>query len=232
MPRELHLYDHLLRFPLFQGLSRTELMQMAGNTKFGFLKVAAGKMVVKEGDACQMFYFLVSGQLALVTRSDDRRYYVEESLSAPWLLQPDVLFGVHTRFSSSVRTVTESHFITLSKDEVLRLLDDFLIFRLNLLNLLSTQSQRRGRQQWRRTPASLRQRIVRFLMDHCVYPAGAKMVYILMEQLAHELNDSRLDISRALNALQADGLLVLHRGRIEVPSLERLISQSADSPSD
>ena len=232
MFQELRFYDQLLRFSLFQGLSRTELMQMAGNTKFGFLKVPAGKSVVREGDACQMLYFLISGQLALVTHSDDRRYRVEEQLAAPWLLQPEVLFGVHTRFSSSVRTVTESHFITLSKDEVLRLSDDFLIFRLNLLNLLSTQAQRRGHQQWRRTPAGLRQRIVRFLMDHCAYPAGPKMVYILMEQLAHELNDSRLDVSRALNALQADGLLTLHRGRIEVPSLERLISQSADSPSD
>lgn len=232
MSQQLRFYDQLLRFSLFQGLSRAELLQMAGNTKFGFLKVPAGKSVVKEGDTCQMLYFLVSGQLTMVTRSDDRHYRVEEQLSAPWLLQPDALFGAHPRFSSSVHTVAASHFITLSKDEVLRLSDDFLIFRLNLLNLLSTLSQRRGHQQWRRTPGSLRLRIVRFLMDHCIYPAGPKMVYVLMEQLGHELNDSRLDISHALNALQADGLLVLHRGRIEIPSLERLISQSADSPSD
>jgi DNA-binding GntR family transcriptional regulator len=43
-----------------------------------------------------------------------------------------------------------------------------------------------------------------------------------MERLAQEMNDSRLDVSRALNAMQAEGLLRLHRGRIEVPSLERL----------
>ena len=44
-----------------------------------------------------------------------------------------------------------------------------------------------------------------------------------MKQLADELNDSRLDISHALNAMQADGLLTLHRGRIEIPMLERLL---------
>ena len=32
-------------------------------------------------------------------------------------------------------------------------------------------------------------------------------------------------ISRALNALQADGLITLHRGRIEIPLLERLLMQ-------
>jgi len=223
MTRDFRLYDHLLQFSLFQGMSRAELLQMAGNTKFGFMKVAAGKPVVKEGDTCDTLYFLVSGRLSMVTRSDDGRYRVEEQLSSPWLLQPEALFGIHTRFSSSVRTSSESHFITLSKDEVFRLTDDFLIFRLNLLNLLSTQSQRRGHSQWRRPPSDLRQRIVRFLVDHCAYPAGPKVMYILMEQLGVEVNDSRLDVSRVLNAMQDEGLIVLHRGRIEVPSLERLL---------
>lgn len=223
MHQALHFYDHLLQFPLFQGLSHTELLQMAGHTKFGFRKVAAGKPVVKEGEVCQALFFLISGRLTLVTRSDDHRYSVEEQLSAPWLLQPEVLFGAMPRFGSTVTAAVESHFITLSKDEVLRLCDDFLIFQLNLLNLLSTQSQRRGRACWRRTPTDLRQRIVRFLLDHSVYPAGPKMVHILMEQLAGEVNDSRLDVSRALNAMQSDGLVILHRGRIEVPSLEKLV---------
>jgi len=48
-------------------------------------------------------------------------------------------------------------------------------------------------------------------------------VQILMTRLAMEVNDSRLNVSRALNAMQQRGLLRLHRGRIEVPSLERLL---------
>jgi DNA-binding GntR family transcriptional regulator len=44
-----------------------------------------------------------------------------------------------------------------------------------------------------------------------------------MQQLADLLNDSRLDISLALNQMQEDGLLTLHRGRIEIPMIERLL---------
>ena len=65
--------------------------------------------------------------------------------------------------------------------------------------------------------------IVRFFFSHCLYPAGAKTFYILMTQMGQELNDSRLDISRALNQMQEDGLLTLHRGRIEIPMLEQLL---------
>ena len=217
------LYDSLLQFSLFQGLSRAELLQLTGQTKFGFLKLAEGRPVVQEGDTCQQIFFLIDGRLSLTTMSDNRRYSVIEQLSAPWLLQPEALFGAHPQYSSSVSTLTECHFITLSKDEVLRLLEDFFIIRLNLLNLLATQSQRRGRQPWRRCPETLRQRIVRFFVDHCLYPAGPKQFRILMTQLAQEVGDSRLDVSRVLNAIQSEGLLRLRRGIIEIYSLELLL---------
>lgn len=220
---DLKLYDHLLQFQLFQGLSHAELLQLAGNTKFGFLKMEAGKVVVRENENCRQLFFLIGGQLSIETASDDHTYSVTEQVSAPWLVQPEVLFGASTRYTCTIHTLTEAHFITLSKDEVLRLVDDFLIVRLNMLNLFATQGQRRGRMAWRRVPQTLEDRIVRFLLDHAVYPAGPKSVQILMTRLAMEVNDSRLNVSRALNAMQQRGLLRLHRGRIEVPSLERLL---------
>ena len=223
MNNDLRLYDSLQQFPLFQGLSRAELLQLAGQTKFGFLKLPEGKTVVREDDACNQLLFLISGRLALTTYSDDRRYLVEEQLSAPWLIQPEALFGAHPHYTCSVSTMVESHFITLSKDEVMRLLDDFLIIRLNYLNMIATLAQRRGRFQWRRCSENLRQRVVRFFVDHCQYPAGSKQFRILMTQLAMEVGDSRLDVSNVLNAMQKDELIILHRGRIEIPSLERLL---------
>lgn len=219
----LQLYDHLQQFPLFQGLSRSELLQMAGNTKFGFEKLPANSVVVREGDACRRLLFLIGGQLSMETVSDDHSYTVSEQLSAPWLLQPEVLFGTITRYTCTVRTVTPCSFFTLSKDEVMRLLDDFLIIRLNLVNHYAALVQRRSRQAWRRQPLSLEGRIVRFLLDHAIYPAGPKQVHIRMQRLANELNDTRLNISRTLNAMQQRGLLRLRRGIIEVPSLELLL---------
>lgn len=219
----LQLYDHLLQFQLFQGLSRAELLQLAGNTRFGFTKMPAGKIVVREGDTSQQLFFLIKGELTVLTQADDRGYTVEEQLSAPWLLQPECLFGANNRYSHMAKTATESQFITLSKDEVLRMLDDFLIVRLNYLNLLATRLQRTSRQPWRRCQPDLRQRIIHFFLLHSVYPAGTKVFRILMTRLADELNDSRLNVSRILNALQEEHLLVLQRGRIIIPSLERLL---------
>lgn len=221
----LQLYDHLLRFQLFQGLSRTELLQMAGNTKFGFRKEEGGITVVCEGEACRELLFLISGTLQLTMRSDDGSYRLTERLTAPWLLQPETIFGATPRYTGTYVTLEPCHFITLSKDEVLRLTDDFLIIRLNLMNMLATMAQKRARQPWRHVPMSLRERFIRFMMDHSAYPAGPKTLHILMTRLADDLCDSRLDVSRMLNQLQREGLVELHRGRIEIPSLEKLATQ-------
>lgn len=215
-------YEQLLQFSLFQGLSRTELQQMVGNTRFGFQKLPAGRQIVGEGDTCTQLYFLVKGALEVETVGDDHTYRMIEQLQAPLQLQPEALFGMSPRYSHTFRTCTDCQFIVLSKDEVLRLFDEIFIFRLNYINILAAQSQQQGHRAWRRAPQTLDERVARFFIDHCMYPAGHKELHILMRQLAIEVGDSRLDVSRVLNGMEQRGLLELHRGLIVIPSLEQL----------
>ena len=210
----LQIYEKLLLFPLFQGMSRDDLEQVAGHTRFGFSKFNAGSTVVAEGDDCRQMYFLINGSLRVETMSDDRGYMVVEQMEAPVILQPEVVFGYTQRYT---------HTYIAETDEILRLSEDFLVFRLNLLNIFATQTQKTSRLLWQHVPDSLGNRIVRFFAQHCIYPAGPKVFHILMNRLADELNDSRLDVSRALNALQREGKIVLHRGRVEIPQMERLL---------
>lgn len=218
----LQLYDQLLQFPLFQGMSRDNLAKVAGHTKFGFMKCKEGEVIVKEYAPCTKLYFLLSGMLRVETHSDDRAYMVVEQLQAPFIIQPEGIFGYHQRFVHTFAAMTETSLITLDKDEVLRLSEEFLVFRLNLLNIFATQTQKLLRQPWQRFPDTLTERIGRFLYQHCVCPTGPKTFHILMTRLASEVGDSRLDVSRALNKMQSDGLVRLHRGRIEVPQMERM----------
>ncbi len=219
----LKIYDKLLQFTLFQGMSHADLMEVVGHTKLGFTKHAGGQYIAKEGNVCDHLIFLTTGSLSVETISDDHTCRVTEVVNAPYAIQPEHLFGLTQYYTSSFRTLSESNLITIDKQEVLLLLETQLVFRLNMLNILAADSQRLNHRAWRSTPQSLRQRITRFFFSRCLYPAGPKTFYILMNQLAAELNDSRLDISRALNAMQAEGLVVLYRGRIQIPMLERLL---------
>ena len=219
----LQIFDRLLQFPLFQGMSRDDLEIVAGHTRFGFMKVAAGRQVISAGDPCTHLYFLINGTLKIETFSDDSRYSVVEQMSSPYILQQESIFGYYQRYTHNFYALTDANFLTLDKEEVVRLSEDFLVFRLNLMNHLATQTQKLIQAQWRRNPLSLRERIVRFLFQHTLYPAGPKTFHILMERLAEEVSDSRLNVSRTLNRMQAAGIIELHRGRIEIPQLERLL---------
>ena len=219
----LQLFDQLLKFPLFQGMSRDDLEQIAGHTRLDFVKHGQGKVILREGDPSTHLWFLLSGTLEVTTVSDDHSYSMTEQLQAPCLLQPETIFGYQQRYTATFSTLTSASFMLIDKDEVMRLSSQLLVFRINLLNIFATQTQKQIRLHWRRYPATLEERIVRFIVFHCVYPAGAKTLRILMTQLALEVGDSRLDVSRALNRMAAQHLLTLHRGRIEIPQLERLL---------
>lgn len=219
----LQLFDQLLQFPLFLGMSRDDLNQIAAHTKFDFVKEETGSKLISVDDSCTGFCFLLTGQVSVETRSDDGSYLLTERLSAPVILQPEALFGYNQRYTHTFKALSPVALLRIDRSEVVRLTETFLIFRINLLNLLSTQVQKLLHQPWRRCPQTLDERIVRFIAQRCIHPAGPKTLYILMNQLAAEVGDSRLEVSRALNRLNSEGLVQLHRGRIEIPQMELLL---------
>lgn len=223
MNNELKIYDKLLQFTLFQGMSHADLMEVVTHTKIGFHKYPKGKCLARAGDPCDRLTFLINGSMQAEHVADNHAYRVIERLSAPYLIEPERLFGIHQQYAYTYTTLTDVNLITIDKQEIMLLLETQLVFRLNMLNLMATDTQRLLHYPWRTCPKNLRERIILFFFTHCQYPAGSKTFYILMQQLAALLNDSRLDISITLNQMQTDGLLTLHRGRIEIPMLERLL---------
>ena len=218
----LQLYDKLIELPLFIGISTDELSDIVGQTKFGFHKLAVDRPLVSTDDKCTQLFFLMSGTLRVVSYADNYRYRIEEELSAPAVIQPEHLFGLQKRYTKDFIAHTDCSLLSLDKAEVLRLLDSYLIFRLNLLNSISMQAQRMSHIPWRQQPSEIRQQFVNFLRLRCLTQAGCKVLRIRMEELAKELHQSRLNVSRMLNALQNEGLLTMSRGIIIVPQLETL----------
>jgi len=222
---ENRLYDTLLSLPLFLGMSRSDLQQAAGQTKFDFQKVKEGEVIINEGDRCQQLFFLMAGDVNVITEADDHGYRIEEDICAPEIFQPERIFGLNQRYTHTYIAKSHCSLLCIGKQEVMKLSNTFEIFRINLLNLISTQSQKAFRRTLRVPPKTLEDRVIRFFESHSIRPAGEKMWYVKMTRIAEELNDSRLDISRALNNLQNQGLIRLYRSRIHIPALEKLINR-------
>lgn len=216
-------YSSLLALPLFQGMSHSDLEKVIAHTRLAFHKFSPGKTIITEGQLCNELFFFISGEIEVSTKADDHSYYMTEFLTGPEILDLERLFGLNQHHLRTFKANQVCSCMSIEKEAVLDLLNAFEIFRINFLNILSTQVQKQGHQPWQKVPQDLRQFIIRFVMSHCLRPAGRKILHIKMAQLARELNDSRIDISHQLNRMCDEGVLHLYRGRIEIPALELLL---------
>ena len=219
----LQLYNKLLQFNLFQGMSKDDLAQIVTRIRLGFHKFAPGETLATNDTPCTQLFFLVEGEIQIHTHATNHAYTIIEKTHHPAVFQPESLFGIHPRFSHSYIAYTPCSIITIDKAEVTKLFESFPIFRINFLNQLSTRIQKGHIRTWREAPTTTRQRIIRFFESHCLHPAGEKQCRILMRQLAEEIGTKRLYVSQALNTLQQEGKIVLRRGCIDIPALEKLL---------
>ena len=223
MKKNTNIFDKLRQLPLFLGMNQEDIALVAGSTKFDFTTLEADEDIVKEGEPCDRLWFLLNGKVMTTACADDHSYKITEYIDAPNVLQPEHIFGLHQYYTRSFKTVTACNMMSISRNEVVKLTSEQDIFRINVLNMMAYQSQKLQRQLWHKKPSSLEQRIINFITDRCMYPAGRKVISIAMSCLAKELNDTRLNISKALNHFQQLGLIKLNRKLIEIDHLEELI---------
>lgn len=214
--------DRLLELPLFLGMSRSDLNDVAAVTQCSIRRVSSGKIIVAEDDVCTQLLFLLEGEMTTERSSADNGYTLKELLRAPDVLQPECLFGLTQRYSRTFVTLNKCQILAVDKTEVIRLMEQYSIFRLNFINIVSTQAQKQARMPWRNAPQSIRQKIRRFTERHCMRPAGYKCLNIKMERLAREIGESRLNVSKELRRMQGEGLITLKRGEIGIPALEMI----------
>lgn len=215
-------YSLLSRLPLFQGMSSSEFDDVISHVKLGFSKVPAGGRIFAEGDEVSGLTFVVKGSVGMETVADDSRFSVIEELQSPCVFQPERLFGMTQRFSHTFSALADCQLLTIGKGEVMRLTTESIVFRLNLLNLICTQTQTALHQPWMHKNSDIKKKISAFIRCHCLRPTGKKIIRIGMVELGKEISESRLNVSRALHRMQDDGKITIERGMITVPQLEEL----------
>lgn len=215
--------EKMLELPLFQGMSKTDMNKVLAHTPLGFENYSNGKTIVEEGSECTYLYFLLRGNITAISKAYDNSYRITETLSSPDILQPECLFGFTQRFTKSFVADGPCQMVRISKREIVNLSDEYQIFRINILNMISTQSQRVSRLLWRTPPKDIRSKIIHFVGSRCIHPAGEKILYVKMEDLGHLLSESRLNISRELNKMAEEKVIDLTRGVIHFHALEQLI---------
>ncbi|RRD03006.1 Crp/Fnr family transcriptional regulator [Prevotella sp. OH937_COT-195] len=208
--------------PLFQGMSRNDIENVVAHTRLGFSKHGKNKVVINEGKKCVNLCFLMQGEMEAVTNAYDGSYSIGETFGAPAMIQPECLFGLKQIYTKTFIATTECRMVYIGKNEVTKLMAEFDIFRINMLNILCTKVQRLSHMQWQKPPQDIRRKIFAFVEKRCQTAVGHKTMKIKMEVLAEQIGESRINVSSCLAALENEGLLKHSRATMDIPALERL----------
>lgn len=224
------IYAKLLRLPFFQGIDRDELEAMASKIRFDFQKYDEGAWIARENDRCATLTLVMTGSVEAEAISADHSYSLREQIDAPCAIEPERIFGLRQHLARGYRATTPCNVLRLQKDDVLRLCAQSLVFELNVLNTISTSAQRAGSAFWRTPPTTIPRKIATFVAHRSLRPAGPKTLSIRLTDLGSAIGESRLNVSRSLHVLEAQGLVALARQTI-IHRLEQLLSVEDDAPS-
>lgn len=220
---ENSIFETLLELPFFQGMGRSDLIQIMNSLPLKTRSLSAGKNIVTQNESCQQLIFILKGTIRIVTQAEHHLFTMSERIQGPAVVQPEALFGIYPHYRSTYQAQTEATLISIPKHAALQIIAAYDVFRLNFLNYLSSLIFKKQRPCWSILPdESLEQRIVRFILQHIQYPAGEKTLCIRMIDLADILNDTRINVSHSLNQMQKEGKLILKRKEIIIPSIEKL----------
>lgn len=216
------MFHMLLRLPLFQGMSRADLLEVLGQVPFHFRKVEAGKVVYRQGERCSELTFLMNGTLVAETTSSAAPFTFAEELGAYMVMEPQSLFGKTTCYKATYTAQGEVSLLSIDKREAYALLEAYEIFRINMLNMLCSKIGSQHELLWSFAPHNLEGRLAQFVRSLCTSPTGTKVMRIKMEDLAGILDDTRLNVSRVLNKWSREGRVEMHRKEFIFREVERL----------
>ncbi len=233
----------LARCPLFGGLSPDELTQIAQASRL--VTVRAGDLVFREGQACDGFYVLAEGSVRLYKIGPDGRERTLHLVRPPHAFAEAVMFaaGSYPAFATAVE---ESRLILVRRTPFLRILREQPDTALRLFASLSAWMHRLLDTIENETFLNARGKLANYLLREARHQRAGDGP--CLTELNHpvpcsiELNQPKKDIasqlgmapetlSRALNVLEARGLIRASGRRIEIPdseALENLLLGEAD----
>lgn len=136
------MYQQLMQLPLFQGVSAEKITALVEKLPFHFLKYRNGEQVFAAGDPCTHIKFIVSGQVRLETAFSNLRVTMCQTISNPHVLAAEYLFGRDTVYPFTAISDGACGILQLRKSDYIKMITSDKVFLFNILNYLSSGSQR------------------------------------------------------------------------------------------
>ena len=218
------MYQQLMQLPLFQGVSTEKITALVEKLPFHFLKYRNGEQIFAAGDPCTHIKFIVSGQVRLETPFPKLRITMHQTVSNPHVLAAEYLFGRDTAYPFTAISDGACGILQLRKSDYIKMISTDKVFLFNILNYLSSGSQRSMLLPLTVKDASVDGRLA-MLID-ALSISGATDIGLRYKQkdLCALLGTQRTTLVSTLDNLSDQGILDYDSNELRILDLEALIN--------
>ena len=201
------MYQQLMQLPLFQGVSTEKITALVEKLPFHFLKFRNGEQIFAAGDTCTHIKFIVSGQVRLEMPCSRLRVSFIQTLSTPNVLAAEYLFGRETAYPYTAIAHGSCGILQLRKSDYIKMVSSDKVFLFNILNYLSSGSQRSISSALSAKDGSVAERLA-MLIDALMVTGATDMVMKFKQKdLCSLLGTQRTTLMATLNRLADEGVL-------------------------
>ncbi len=222
------MYQQLMQLPLFQGVSTEKITALVEKLPFHFLKFRNGEQVFAAGDPCTHIKFIVSGQVRLETPFPKLRITMHQTVSNPHVLAAEYLFGRDTAYPYTAISDGACGILQLRKSDYIKMITSDKVFLFNILNYLSSGSQRSLLMPLTVKDGSVAERLAMIVDNLSI--SGATNIGFRYKQkdLCTLLGTQRTTLVSMLDRLSDQGIVDYDSNELKILDLQGLINMNND----
>ncbi len=217
-----------MQLPLFQGVSTEKITALVEKLPFHFLKFRNGEQVFAAGDPCTHIKFIVSGQVRLETPFPKLRITMHQTVSNPHVLAAESLFGRDTAYPYTAISDGACGILQLRKSDYIKMITSDKVFLFNILNYLSSGSQRSLLMPLTVKDGSVAERLAMIVDNLSI--SGATNIGFRYKQkdLCTLLGTQRTTLVSMLDRLSDQGIVEYDSNELKILDLQGLINVNND----
>jgi len=223
-------YSILSRVPLFADLSEEELHALANHTVSQ--RVNSGQQIFSEGDPCQGFYVVESGEVKIYkTAPSGREQVLTIERAGDSVAELPVFDG--GPYPASAIAVGDATLLFISKRDFRAIVLEHPEVGLKVLKAVGSRLRRLVGLIEELSFTTVRGRLAMLLVrlvktDGQATARGLEAMLPANQELAAQIGTVRELVSRNLGRLQAEGLIRLDGKRLVVPDVNALAASAGD----
>lgn len=199
---------------LFEGLSLNDLQLITRGFTFNLISLRPGRTVRRCGERCGELLFIMKGSVRSVCEGTNVDFVFEEELDNRHVIEPYSLFGVSPYYRKTYRASTYVEIVGVDKRHVVKLIEDYDVFRLNFLNYVCSYAYHTRCRNLTMGAVGAVDKIIQFVLRLSETDRGDKLLKVKKTVLASLIGEPPVRTSAALGKLKEMGLVDVGRGWI------------------